>query len=206
MVVLDFQCYRRGTVNTALSRFSKVKIVSVPEVPNEKTSSKVSLPRWLALVFGCFAFFVAIPLVHCALPWAISLLTPHYGWIDGRPGIGNLFGLIPIVFGIVCLVWIMILGFAQTPEKVALEWNSPFLLMRGPYALTRNPMYVAELGLWLGWAIFYGSIIVFIGFIVFCVAVNFFLPREERALEIRFGEAYRQYKRKVPRWLGRIRG
>ena len=99
----------------------------------------------------------------------------------------------------------MILGFAQTPEKEDLEWNTSFLLMRGPYAFTRNPMYVAELGLWLGWTIFYGSISVFIGFIIFCVGVNLFLPREERALEARFGESYRQYKGKVPRWLGKIR-
>ena len=179
--------------------------MSVPEVQNEKTSSKISLPRWLAVVFGFFAFFVAIPLIHCALPWAISLLTPHYGWTDGKPGIWNLFGLILVGLAVICLIWVMILGFAQTPEKVDLEWNTSFLLMRGPYAFTRNPMYVAELGLWLGWTIFYGSISVFIGFIIFCVGVNLFLPREERALEARFGESYRQYKGKVPRWLGKIR-
>ena len=183
-----------------------MKAVSAPKVPNEKPSSKVSLPRWLALVLGFFAWLVAIPLAHCGLPWAISLVAPRYGWTDGSPGIWNLFGLIPVVFGIVCLIWIMVLGFAQTPEKVKLEWNSSFLLMRGPYAFSRNPMYVAELGLWLGWAIFYGSIIVFVGFIVLCVVVNFvILPREERALEERFGESFRQYKKTVPRWLGKVR-
>lgn len=182
-----------------------MKVVSVPEVPNEKTSSKVSLPRWLALVLGLFAWLIAIPLAHCGLPWILSLLTPRYGWMNESPGIWNLLGLIPVVFGIVCLIWIMLLGFAQTPEKVELEWNSPFLLRRGPYALTRNPMYVAELGLWLGWAIFYGSAFVFIGFVVLCVVVNFvILPREERALEARFGESYRQYEKTVPRWFGKV--
>jgi len=181
-----------------------MKAVSEPEVPDEKTSNEVSLPRWLALVLGFFAFLIAIPLVHCALPWAISLLTPRYGWTEGKPGIWNLLGLVAVVSAILCLIWIMVLGFARTPEKVDLEWNSSFLLTRGPYSFTRNPMYVAELGLWLGWAIFYGSVLIFIGFVVLCVVLNFVvLPREERTLEMRFGEVYRQYKRAVPRWLGK---
>jgi protein-S-isoprenylcysteine O-methyltransferase Ste14 len=31
------------------------------------------------------------------------------------------------------------------------------------------------------------------------------VPYEERDLEARFGEGYRQYKNTVPRWLGRVR-
>ena len=180
--------------------------MSEPENSNRKPSSKITLPRWGAIAFGLFAWFVAIPLIHSALPWAISLLTPHYGWTEGKPGIWNLCGLILIVFAVICLIWILVLGFGETPEKVKLEWNSSFLLMRGPYAFSRNPMYVAELGLWLGWAIFYGSIFVFIGFAVLFGVINFVgLPYEERTLEERFGEVYRQYKRTVPRWLGKIR-
>ena len=181
-----------------------MKTMSMPEISDTKPSRKIILPRWMAFVLGFFAWFIAIPLVHCGLPWAISLLTPRYGWTEGKPGVWNFFGLIAVGFAIVWLIWIMVLGMAQTPKKVELEWNSSFLLMRGPYAHTRNPMYVAELGLWLGWAIFYGSVLILIGFTVLCGVINFIvLPREERALEERFGEVYRQYKRKVPRWLGK---
>jgi protein-S-isoprenylcysteine O-methyltransferase Ste14 len=160
----------------------------------------------MALLLGLFVWLVAIPLVHGVLPWAISLLAPRYGWTEDGPAIWNLLGLIPVVISSACLIWIMILGFARTPERVDIEWNSPFLLMQGPYAFTRNPMYVAELGLWMGWTIFYGSLIVLIGLVVLWAVVNYMvLPREERALEARFGEVYLQYTRAVPRWIGKIR-
>ncbi len=81
-----------------------------------------------------------------------------------------------------------------------------YLLTRGPYAFSRHPMYLSEQVLWFGWAIFYGSLAVLIAFVVWCLVFNFFaVPREERALEARFGEAYRQYKNTVPRWFGKIR-
>jgi protein-S-isoprenylcysteine O-methyltransferase Ste14 len=77
------------------------------------------------------------------------------------------------------------------------------MLVKGPYRFSRNPMYVLELAMWAGWSIFYGSIAVFVTFILWWIAFAFFLvPLEERQLEERFGEAYLQYKNSVPRWVG----
>jgi protein-S-isoprenylcysteine O-methyltransferase Ste14 len=65
-------------------------------------------------------------------------------------------------------------------------------------------MYVAELGLWLGWAIFFGSTLDLIGFLVLWSVVMFiFVPREERGLEAAFGQTYLRYKSRVPRWFGK---
>jgi protein-S-isoprenylcysteine O-methyltransferase Ste14 len=69
-------------------------------------------------------------------------------------------------------------------------------------AFTRNPMYLAELGLWLGWVLFYGSLPVLIGFVGFCAAVNFVVRREERDMKAQFGDVYLLYQSRVPRWLG----
>jgi protein-S-isoprenylcysteine O-methyltransferase Ste14 len=90
------------------------------------------------------------------LPWAISLLGPWYGWTDGRPAVWNLLGLVPVAVGVMALVWLTVNGYAQiaqVPEQVELNWESKILMTRGPYAYSRHPIYLAELALWLGWAV-----------------------------------------------------
>jgi protein-S-isoprenylcysteine O-methyltransferase Ste14 len=66
-------------------------------------------------------------------------------------------------------------------------------------------MYVAGLFAWIGWTVFYGSPAVFIGLVLlwslFTLRV---IPYEERQLEALFGDEYREYKKSVRRWIGRI--
>lgn len=77
-------------------------------------------------------------------------------------------------------------------------------MLGGPYRISRNPVYVGYLGLWLGWAIFLGSMAVSAGLVVLCVvASQLIVPAEERELVGQFGGAYEAYTRRVPRWLGR---
>ncbi len=187
--------------------------MGTPEFPERKPLNRVVVPRWLSFLLSLVIVLVLIPIAHGVVPWAISSLMPRYGWTDGHPGLWNLLGLTPVVLGGAMLIWVLVVAIAETPERVelALEVNHSipiatpsFLMMRGPYAFTRNPMYVAELGLWLGWAILFGSVGVLFGFVLGFVLVNFLvLPREERGLERRFGALYLQYKNKVPRWLGK---
>ncbi len=137
------------------------------------------------------------------MPWGLSLLSPRYGWMDGRPGIWNLLALIVVGVGIACTLWLISLHFRASPESFQEFRPIQKLLTPGPYTFSRNPMYLSELVFWFGWALFYGSLAVFIGFLFWVVMFNFvILPWEERDLEARFGEAYREYKARVPRWMG----
>jgi len=163
------------------------------------------LPRWLGLI----THLVAFPTAHAALPWALSLTAVRHGWIGGRPSIGNLLGLIPVAVGVYVLFWSIRVHFTAAPNGWDLErtphYPTPsYLLTNGPYRYSRNPLYLAELAVWLGWIVFYGSLVV-LG--VLAVAVLWLVPvimrHEERGLEARFGEAYREYKRITPRWFGR---
>ncbi|HJZ84265.1 MAG TPA: isoprenylcysteine carboxylmethyltransferase family protein [Polyangia bacterium] len=75
------------------------------------------------------------------------------------------------------------------------------LVVRGLYRFTRNPMYNGVLALLLGQAWLFRSVAlveytaaVFAGFHLFVVLY------EEPTLESRFGDSYREYRRRVPRW------
>jgi protein-S-isoprenylcysteine O-methyltransferase Ste14 len=168
-----------------------------------------TIPRWAALAAGLAVFLLAFPIIHGVLPWAISSLGHRYGWTQGHPALWNLSGLLPLLAGTIVLVWLLVLGLAsgsELPERVALDWSPKLLLTRGPYAISRHPMYVAESGVWLGWAILFGNIPVLLGCLLVCVGVGILAPREEHALELRFGEVYRRYKAAVPRWPGQPPG
>jgi protein-S-isoprenylcysteine O-methyltransferase Ste14 len=154
------------------------------------------LPLWQVYPLALLAWGV--------LPWAISLLTPHYGWAEGRPSLWNLLGLIPTLIGTTGLIWGIALHADESAEGIEWELDKSYLLRRGPYAVSRNPMYLAELVLMLGWIIFYGSVALAIALMAWGLFFMFYqVPLEERILEAHFGNAYLEYKKRVPRWFGR---
>lgn len=176
------------------------------QTTDRKASSRITIPRWLAIILGLLVWLVGIPLGHGLIPWALASLTTRFGWMGEHPTFWNLLGLIPVVVGTVLLIWTLLTGLWQVdrvPKRVKLELTPAYLMMRGPYRFTRNPMYVAEFALWLGWTILYGSGAVFIGLVTLWGLMVFVaVPREERALDAQFSETYLQYKGAVPRWLG----
>jgi protein-S-isoprenylcysteine O-methyltransferase Ste14 len=164
----------------------------------EQSKKTKVLSPWLAYPLALIVWGV--------LPWAISLLTPHYGWAAGRPGLWNLLGLIPVLIGTIGLIWGLSLHSAESPEGIEWELDKSYLLRRGIYAFSRHPMYLSELTLLFGWVIFYGSVSLLIAFVAWFIFFNYYaMPNEERILEAHFGEAYREYKSRVPRWLGKTR-
>jgi len=179
--------------------------VTPDDTSDPHPSRRPSIPRRLAVIVGLFIWLVAIPLVHGVLPWGLSHLAHRYGWSNGQPSVWNRLGLILVVIGAAGLAWIPLWGVTQVhrlPPKVKLGLTPIFLMTGGPYGWSRNPIYVADLILWLGWTILFGSPAVLFGLILLLLLIPILVAREERSLEARFGEDYRQYQRAVPRWLG----
>lgn len=92
-------------------------------------------------------------------------------------------------------------------------WSSGYirkhreLAVSGPYAYTRNPLYVGNFLIGLGFMIMVNRPAILAVFLVLFAAVYAALIREEeRALTEKFGDAYRDYLKRVPRFFPRPRG
>lgn len=71
------------------------------------------------------------------------------------------------------------------------------------YRWTRNPMYLAYVVVALGEAILFGSVALLVyAAALWGIAHLYVVLREEPLLERRFGDAYRAYCVRVPRWWG----
>ncbi|MCB9892918.1 MAG: isoprenylcysteine carboxylmethyltransferase family protein [Planctomycetes bacterium] len=76
------------------------------------------------------------------------------------------------------------------------------LIERGPYRVSRNPMYVGLVVVYLGVTLLLDSAwpLMFLALPVWFTHAKT-IPYEERVLEGVFGEEYREYARRVPRWI-----
>jgi len=79
------------------------------------------------------------------------------------------------------------------------------LVASGPFALVRNPLYLGNASLWIGFAVSASLpwlAPVFMALLAF--EYHAIVRWEERLLEERLGDRYRAYARQVPRWVPRL--
>jgi len=75
------------------------------------------------------------------------------------------------------------------------------LVRKGPYRISRNPQYVGFILGLLGWSLVSDSTLVLLAALAGILAVLLAPIAEEPWLSERFGEAYQNYCREVPRFL-----
>lgn len=76
------------------------------------------------------------------------------------------------------------------------------LVTRGPYSLTRNPIYFGFLLISIGTALLFANVLAFVGPIIFFVFVSTFaIPFEETMLIKAFGKSYKSYQTRIRRWI-----
>lgn len=111
------------------------------------------------------------------------------------------FGWILIIFGAVLNIWTDSL-FKKGKTTVKPFEKPTELIIKGPFKISRHPMYLGMVAVLLGVAILHGTLIIFIFPVIFIVlSEKLFIPYEENNLKEVFGENYIYYKNRVRRWL-----
>lgn len=76
------------------------------------------------------------------------------------------------------------------------------LVESGPFAHLRNPLYIGNIALWVGFAITAGLLwLAPIVLVLLALEYHAIVRWEEHLLEWRLGETYRLYASRVPRWI-----
>lgn len=78
------------------------------------------------------------------------------------------------------------------------------LVVSGPFAYVRNPLYLGNIALWVGFAL--SARLVWLApviAVVLALEYHAIVRWEERLLDQRLGEPYRAYMKTVPRWIPR---
>jgi protein-S-isoprenylcysteine O-methyltransferase Ste14 len=135
-------------------------------------------------------------LVWCSRPGGVLERFP-YSFSNVRSLVAML--LIAVGAG---LCWKTVSLFIEYGEGTPAPFDPPRkLVIRGPYIYMRNPMMVAVCLVLSGEALLFASVPLGLWFLFFFGLCLILIPLwEEPDLEKRFGESYREYKQKAPRW------
>ena len=115
-------------------------------------------------------------------------------------------GILAAGIGLCLSIWTVAL-FMRFGKGTPAPWEPPKkLVIRGPYCYVRNPMIIGVLLMLLAEAILFQSWPIAVWMIVFFIGNAIYFPLiEEKSLEKRFGDSYREYKANVRRWIPRLR-
>ena len=121
--------------------------------------------------------------------------------IFASASVGKWIGLLLFILGGAFARWSFV-----TMRKVGTTANprepSTALAMSGPFRLSRNPIYLAMMGLYLGIVFFANAMPPLLLLLPLLFVMHFgVILREESYLAEQFGQAYLEYKSTVRRWL-----
>lgn len=120
--------------------------------------------------------------------------------------LGSLTGSLLLAAGLGLFAWSVVL-FARVGRGTLAPWDPTRRLVAvGPYRLVRNPMISGVAAMLLGeFLLLRSSVLGFWALAFIIVNHLYFLLSEEPGLRRRFGDEYEAYRKRVPRWLPRIR-
>ncbi|MDR2946290.1 MAG: isoprenylcysteine carboxylmethyltransferase family protein [Candidatus Adiutrix sp.] len=167
----------------------------MPEPP--ETPGVPAKRRWIIPI-------LVLPVNGVILIPAVVLWLSGYQWRANAPLL-TVLGAALLCAGLGVAVWTMRL-FHTLGQGTAAPWEPPKkLVVAGPYCYVRNPMLSSVFVMLAAEALLLNSWAVFAWLAVFFALNMAYFPLvEEKGLERRFGDDYRNYKRHVPRLVPRL--
>ncbi len=166
---------------------------------------------WLVIHGGSRRWKASRPLLaySVALAAMIAIGAPTVIFLDAF--IGGDLGFQPVLIGLGGVLYLSTWVFSRSIRKhldfrtfagvPEIQGEATNLIDTGPFALVRHPRYLMIAVSILGWCLianFAGAYLVGAASILGLMAV---IQLEERELVARFGDAYRDYQRRVPQFL-----
>lgn len=135
-------------------------------------------------------FLLLTALLHFTVPIMHLVSTPY-----------TYLGILGIGFGMIINIWADAVFKLQNTTVKPYERPST-LVTSGPFSISRNPMYLGMFAILFGEAIFLGSLsVLFMPFIFVMFIEYIFIRREEKNMELAFGEHYQLYRKSVHKWV-----
>jgi protein-S-isoprenylcysteine O-methyltransferase Ste14 len=173
----------------------------------KKKITRLPSSIYLAFIVALFAEMYGFPLTMYILTWLFGSTFPGCLWYPLAILVGeDLFvsvflGFILPVSNIIVLMGIFLIIFGW--RKIYRAKGQ--LVTTGIYGYVRHPQYLGFLLLTLGMNILWVTISTFLLWPILAVLYYRLAKKEDKELEARFGEEYRNYKRAVPLLIPRIK-
>ena len=137
---------------------------------------------------------------YTPVPFVLVMLFFAY------PNIWSLiFGFIIAISGELIRLWGV--SWAGSETRTTGRVGGSFLIISGPFAHLRNPLYLGNILMYTGLGVMSFALfpwLQIVGFIFFSFQYYLIVKEEEKYLEETFGEEFRAYKNNVPRFIPRI--
>ncbi len=160
--------------NLLMNEEAKIRTKRAPQlVPFNKTERILALSTHVIIMPLSIIYSIFLPL-KIGTPWFYI-------------------GLVIFILALVMSTMTTI-GFATTPVEKPVA--------SGIYRVSRHPIYLSGFLLNLSIAIACASWVILLCAILWIVLWHIVVPTEERFLTEKYGDAYREYMNRTPRWIG----
>jgi protein-S-isoprenylcysteine O-methyltransferase Ste14 len=106
-----------------------------------------------------------------------------------------------IALAVLLILW-SVLYFRANKTTIEPHHTPTALITKGPYRISRNPIYLAMVVASIGWALWCGTLSAFVGPVILAwVLHNRFVLPEEAKLREAFGAKAEAYITKTKRWV-----